>query len=113
MPDDAYKNIDEFIANLDKWANEDTDVILELMERMTGRPYVGKKEQDTIRRFLSNHIDLLAAVTLSLNKQREMVHVMQETSRHTDRIIAANDRLIETMKKFLPPDILDAFEKIK
>jgi len=111
--EEMHKNVDEFVVKLTMWADEDLDAILDLMERMTGKQYVGRKEQKAVCQFLATHIDLLAAVVLSLNKQCELVQALHENIHLLRRTNAANETIIREMKKFLPPDIRDGLDKIK
>ena len=112
-PEEVHKSVDEFVVKLTKYADEDLDAMLDLMDRMTGKSYVGKREQKAVREFLASHIDLLAAVVLSLNKQREVVRAMQEGIDMLTRVNTANETIIKEMKKFLPPDIRDGLDNIK
>ena len=107
------KKNDQFVVDLTKWADEDTDAVLELIERMAGKSYVGKKEQMLIRKFLSNHVDLVAVLTASLSNQRALVNQLQETRDLLKRSNEANEEIIRLMMKFLPPDIRDGMDKIK
>lgn len=76
-PEDAHKKSDEFATKLGAWANEDTDVLMEIMCLMAGKGYVTKRNRKFVARFVIDHIDFLAAVIASLRKQRETMQLMR------------------------------------
>jgi len=112
-PEDVHKKVDEFVAELTEWANDDSGAVLELIERLSGKPYVTKAERELFGKFLYNHINMLAVLTATLNSQRRLAKDLIDTKQYMERTQAANEKLIALMKKFLPPDIRDGMDKIK